>query len=916
MKASAVDTKPKRKYNTLYPVIYIYSIRTHRMLTLHFSEKLSIHAKKTLKEAESFARAENAVTVDPKHLLFAILAEGGSLGNLFLDNAGLKKNALEEFLLKQSKVKAPVATTTTEKGPIAFSLPLKNILSRAFFAANRFHSPYVGTEHLVYALLETPDDEITGIFTVLGIDTEQVLDNLEAHLGFENFPNFGKMLDLPELPFAKRKTAPDTATPYLSQYTYDLGDDAILRGETLVGRDHELSRLVQILGRKNKNNPLLIGEPGVGKTALVSALGRLILEGKAGRHLSGKRILSLDLALIVAGTNFRGEFETRLKEIIREASEHEDVILFVDEFHTIIGAGNTQGGLDAANILKPALSRGDIQIIGATTLSEYKRHIEKDAALERRFQTLVVREPSPEETKVLLRRVKKQYESFHGVTIDRELLDRAVDLAVRHLPNRFLPDKALDLLDEASSLAKNRIAETTETKELAFLEGDRRLLLNEKEELIRDGLFDEAAKLLEEEKRIDLDLAALKAKQSNDKTPRETVPVMIDDLLDTVSHATGIPTEKLREESDGKHLSRIAKTLRTRLVGQEEAIRGIEAALLRSAFGLGAPNRPLGSFLLLGPTGVGKTLAAKILAEEFFGGHDTLIRLDMSEFMERHSVAQMIGAPAGYVGYGEGGKLTEKIRRNPYAVVLFDEIEKAHPDVHNILLQILDEGMLTDAEGRAVSFRHALIILTSNIGTASFTNRAKIGFGEGKDAGSILSEYESVKGEVLAELKKTLRPELLSRLDHSIVMNALDRDAVGKIVRLELASFRNRLKKRGIELAIPEATIRFIAEKSFAPEHGARLIRKNIELHVERPLAEALLAREDKTTNSFILEIEGDTLVARAAVSRQQSAVNKKQRTKTDKRKPVREKKPTKNTKSKTVNNKQSTINKKPKAKK
>ncbi len=899
------------------------------MLTIHFSEKLSIHAKKTLKEAETFARTENAAAVDPKHLLFAVLSEGGSLGALFLDNAGLKRSALEEFLFKQSQVKAPAATAAVLAGPIAFSLPLKNILSRAFFAANRFHSPYVGTEHLVYALLETPDEEVLGIFSALGINTEQVLDNLEAHLGFENFPNFGKMLDLPDMPFAKRKTTQDQTTPYLSQYTYDLGDDAILRGETLVGREHELKRLVQILGRKNKNNPLLIGEPGVGKTALVSALGRLILEGKGGRHLSGKRILSLDLALIVAGTNFRGEFETRLKEIIREAGEHEDIILFVDEFHTIIGAGNTQGGLDAANILKPALSRGDIQIIGATTLSEYKRHIEKDAALERRFQTLLVREPSPEETKTLLRRVKKQYESFHGVTIGTDLIDRAVDLAVRHLPNRFLPDKALDLLDEASSLAKNRIAETTETKELAFLEGDRRLLLNEKEDLIRDGLFDEAAKLLEEEKRIDLDLAALKAKRSNDKTPRETVPVMIDDLLDTVSHATGIPTEKLREESDGKHLSRIAKTLRTRLVGQEEAIRGIEAALLRSAFGLGAPNRPLGSFLLLGPTGVGKTLTAKILAEEFFGGHDTLIRLDMSEFMERHSVAQMIGAPAGYVGYGEGGKLTERIRRNPYAVVLFDEIEKAHPDVHNILLQILDEGMLTDAEGRAVSFRHALIILTSNIGTASFTNRAKIGFGEGKDAQSILSEYESVKGEVLAELKKTLRPELLSRLDHSIVMNALDRDAVGKIVRLELAALRTRLRKRGIDLRIPEATIRFVAEKSFAPEHGARLVRRNIETHVERPLAEALFARTDKAISSFTLETLGDTLVARAATSdKEQGAGSREQETsdkkrgarnreqKSSKSKSAEAKRPTKNTKPDTTGGKRSTAVRKPKAKK
>jgi ATP-dependent Clp protease ATP-binding subunit ClpC len=858
-----------RKYTTLH-------YEQTNMLPIHFSEKLSLHARKTLHEAETFARAEKAAVTEPKHLLLALLAESGSLGNLFFENAGLKKDALGTIILKQpgTDISADDRKADTKRPP--FSPALKSILSRAYFIANRFHSPYVGTEHLVFALLETPDQGTLEIFRTADIDTEHILDNLEAHLGFENFPNFGKMLDLPEMTLSKRKSSPNTETPFLSQYAFDLGDDAIIRDETLIGREHELSRLIQILGRKNKNNPLLIGEPGVGKTALVAGLGRLILEGKAGRHLSGKRILSLDLALLVAGTNFRGEFETRLKEILHEASLHRDVILFIDEFHTIIGTGNTQGGLDVANILKPALSHGDIQVIGATTLSEYKRHIEKDAALDRRFQTMLVREPSAEETKTLLRKVKKQYETFHEVTLPKELLDLAVEQSVRHLPNRFLPDKALDLLDEASSIAKNRVAETDEAKEIAFLEGDRRLLLNEKEELIREGLYDEASKLLEEERRINDELSALKKRSTSEKEPMASVTVTEDDLLETVAHATGIPIEKLREESDGRHLARLSGTLRKRLIGQEDAIRNIETALLRSAFGLGAPDRPLGSFLLLGPTGVGKTLAAKILAEEFFGGKDTLIRLDMSEFMERHNVAQMIGAPAGYVGYGEGGKLTEKIRRNPYAVVLFDEIEKAHPDVHNILLQILGDGILTDAEGRTVSFRHALIILTSNIGTRGFTERAKIGFGEGKDPLSILAEYESVKGEVLAELKKTLRPELLSRLDHSIVMNALGKNEVESIVRLELSSFKNRLKKRHIDLSFPEQTIRFIAEKSFAPEHGARLVRKNIETFVERPLAEALLARTDKSAHSFILEIAGDTIVARAAGSSKKKGVRRK----------------------------------------
>lgn len=847
------------------------------MLPMHFSEKLSLHAKKTLQEAENFARAEKRDSTEPKHLLLAILAEGGSLGNLFIENVGIKKDALRTLIpdrLGEKKPKKSSPITGKENRP-GFSIDLKGVLARAYFIANRFHSPYVGTEHLIFALLESADQETSELLTLLDIDAEQLLDTLEGHLGFENVPHFGKMFDLPEIILPKKKQAASNSTPMLSQYAFDLGEDAIARDEDIIGRENELSRLIQILGRKNKNNPLLIGEPGVGKTAIVSALGRYILEGKAGRHLSGKRIFSLDLALVVAGTNFRGEFETRLKDIVREASEHRDVILFIDEIHTIIGAGNTQGGLDAANILKPALSRGDIQVIGATTLSEYKRHIEKDAALERRFQTILIREPSVSETKTLLRKVKKHYESFHTVAVPKELLDLAVELSVRYVPDRFLPDKALDLLDEAASLAKNRVAETEEEKTIAFLENDRRALLNEKEDLIREGFYDEASKLLEEEKKINDELSALK-KQSGARSVA-TAPTLMtrDDLFETVTHTTGIPIEKLREESDGKHLNRFGKTLRARLVGQEEASRNIETALLRSAFGLSTHDRPLGSFLLLGPTGVGKTLAAKILAEEFFGGKDTLIRLDMSEFMERHSVAQMIGAPAGYVGYGDGGKLTEKIRRNPYAVVLFDEIEKAHPDIFNILLQILDEGRLTDAEGRAVSFRHALIVLTSNIGTSAFTERAKIGFSEGEGPAAILSRYESVKNEVFAELKKTIRPELLARLDHSIVMNALGRDEIDSIVRLELAAFKRRLKHRPFTVSFPERTIRFITEKSFAPEHGARLVRKNIELFIERPLAEALLARTDKEAASFTLDVEGDTLIVRTkAADKRQEAKN------------------------------------------
>ncbi|MEI7749469.1 MAG: ATP-dependent Clp protease ATP-binding subunit [Candidatus Moraniibacteriota bacterium] len=831
----------------------------------HLPEKFSLRARKILDEAEVVARVSAATSVQPIHLLAAILSEDGSLGSLFLVNAGFKREFLGDATHTPSERKetamatAPGRTHQRLFASIPFSADTRDVLTAAFLAASRFGSPYVGTEHLIHAILSKPDHAVLAVLTEASIDHRQALADLESHLGLENVPDFGKLLDLPELTLAKRTPASDGLPPSLSQYATDLGREATERGDIFFGRESEIARITSILGRRQKNNPVLLGEPGVGKTAIVSAIAKRIEEGEAGTSLAGKRILALDLALVVAGTSFRGEFEARLKEIVREAKSRPDIILFIDELHTIVGAGNAQGGLDAANILKPALARGEIRVIGATTLTEYRKHIEKDPALGRRFQSVLVREPSPEETKRLLRGIRPAYESFHGITIGTNLLDLAVDLSIRHLHDRFLPDKAIDILDEASSLAKTRIEETPAGRAVAALESARKNILGEKELLMSDGRFDEAAAMLDEEHRLNREIAKLSARAAKERSGSERPALTDRDLLETVSAMTGIPFAILEHDRPEHRLERLGRTLRNKIALQEDAISAVESSLLRSLSEVRDPVRPLGSLLFLGPTGVGKTLVAKTVAEEFFGGKDRLIRLDMSEFMERHSVAQMIGAPAGYVGYGEGGRLTERIRRMPHAVVLFDEIEKAHPDVAHILLQILDEGTLTDAEGRSVSFRDALIVITSNAGTGAFFKTDQIGFDKGA-TGDMKARMESAKHVALEELKKTFRPELLARIDRTVIFEALGQDAITKIVRLELSALKKRLAKRGTTLAVPTAVVAFLAKKSLVPEHGARLVRKNIEELVEKPVATVLLSGTG-TKRSFALSLSGETVV-------------------------------------------------------
>lgn len=829
------------------------------MLTPAFGEKLSYHARHALKEARDIARYTRTEEIEPRHLLLALSLESGGLGGILLENIGFKKDAVGKLCLK--KVPAVKRLGGADYSPI-MSLAVQTILKRAYVLAKEHDYPYVGTEHLVAALLESDDQSLLAIIETLEVSEEKVRTALETHLRFEHFPELAKMFDLPDfsLPSGReRETAHNTS--FLDQYAIDLAETAPAEFR-FVGRDRELDRLTHILGRKEKRNAILVGDPGVGKTALVTALALRMKAGLAGPVLSGKRIYSLDLALLVAGTSFRGEFENRVKELLHEVRHRPDTLLFIDEIHTLIGTGNTQGGLDAANILKPALARGEIQVIGATTFSEYKRHFEKDAALERRFQPLPLAEPTSEETLRILEQARASYEAFHALTIDPEAIRSAVDLSIRYIPDRFLPDKALDLLDEAASLVRHRRAgnEKSNFSTLLSLERELNEAEDKKEDLIAEGAYDEAEAVKRSVSLIESRLQEL-AGQATSQTKSKKIIVQPADILEIVSRTTGIPFARLSEDTPSARLERVKLALSTKIIGQDDAKAKVLTTLARSVSGVNDPGRPLGSFLFLGPTGVGKTHLAKVLAEEFFGDEKALIRLDMSEFMERHSVAQIIGAPAGYVGYGDGGKLTEAIRRRPYAVVLFDEIEKAHPDVFNILLQILDEGMLTDAEGRRVSFKHTLIILTSNIGTTSFTQSAKVGFAEAVPGRILRAEFEAIKHEVLEELKKELRPELLGRLDQTIVFNALDQTAIREIAALELARLKRRLADQGITLTIPETVSKWIAEKSFAPEQGARLVRKNVQEYVESVLANKMLGK--RLPRRLALSVQRGTVLAR-----------------------------------------------------
>ncbi|MBQ4425678.1 MAG: ATP-dependent Clp protease ATP-binding subunit [Lachnospiraceae bacterium] len=743
-------------------------------------------AERVLRRAEVLAKMYNRGAVGTEHMLLAFF-DVPSLPGAVMRDEGLTRDKVEEVLSQLLGGHFIKSEGEVPKGSLPFTPIMELLMDDAAAIAQDAGFEQTGTEQLFTSLLQNPDGIAARVFMVLGADPLELEGHLLDAMGDERYA-------LEEV-----LAAPSTGTGTISQYTRDLTDLAARgRLEPVIGREKELKRVIQILSRKNKNNPCLIGEPGVGKTAVTEALAIRIADGKVPDFLQGKRIVSLDLASIVAGTKFRGEFEERMKQILEEFYAHPEIILFIDEIHTLIGAGGAEGSLDAANILKPALSRGELQVIGATTLNEYKKHIEKDAALKRRFQSVLIEEPSEEETLLALEGRKAGYEKYHHVTISDDALRAAVRLSKRYLTDRLWPDKALDLLDESCAAAR-------------------------------------------------LSAAA-----------KEAVSVTEKNIGETVSLWTKIPLDELSRE-EGSRLIELESVIHERVIGQEEAVSALAKAIRRSRVGLKDPRRPIGSFLFLGPTGVGKTELSKALAAALFGNEKDLIRIDMSEYMEKHSVSKMIGSPPGYVGYGEGGQLSEQVRRHPYSVILFDEIEKAHPDVFHILLQILDEGRLTDAQGVTVDFRNTVIIMTSNAGAERIVEPKKLGFAASSDAAA---DHERMKGQVMEEVHRIFRPEFLNRIDEIIVFRMLNKEDITAILHLQMKDIEARLSEsRSLSLKLSPEAEAWLTEKGYDPKYGARPLKRLLQTELEDRLAEAILEGKVRDGEEVLIGLKDGKIV-------------------------------------------------------
>jgi len=788
------------------------------------ADRFTERARIAIAKAQEVAAGMGHSYVGTEHLLLGIAREGEGLGAKVLRENGLDEGFLQELLEKFVGRGAPGV-------PIQGLTPrAKRVIELAVGDANRLGHSYVGTEHLLMGVLREPESAAARIITSTGADLNKLYTDVMNIFAAPDYRPGPKQT-------AVRTPVRHAETKTLDQYSRDLTD---LAGKNeldpVIGRDKEIQRVIQILSRRTKNNPVLIGEPGVGKTAIVEGLAQRVVAGDVPENLIGKRVVSLDLTGMLAGTKYRGDFEERIKAALKEVQKAGDVVLFIDELHTIIGAGAAEGAIDAANIIKPALGRGEIQLIGATTLDEYRKHIEKDAALERRFQPVTVNEPSEEESIRIIKGLRDKYEAHHKLKITDEAVEAAVRLSARYVNDRYLPDKAIDLMDEASS--RVRMESLTAPGDLKAIEARINALAAEKEEAIKAQDFEEAARLrdLEREQREELE----KARRDWDTSRNgRRGSVSADDIAAVVSSWTGVPVTSLTEDESAR-LLRMEETLHRRVIGQDEAVSAVSRAIRRGRVGLKDPKRPIGSFLFLGPTGVGKTELCKALAEAVFGDENAMIRVDMSEYMEKHTVSKLIGSPPGYVGYDEGGQLTEKVRRKPYSVILFDEIEKAHEDVFNILLQIMEDGRLTDSQGRRVDFKNTIIVMTSNVGARNITEkRTTLGFSSREDGGG--RSYEEISSLVMADLRKTFRPEFLNRIDETIVFHQLTREDIRKIASNMLRLVIERVQGLGVALNVTDEAIDKLAEIGFDPVYGARPLRRTIQSSVEDAVAEKLL---------------------------------------------------------------------------
>ena len=790
-------------------------------------------AQRVLATAKSLARRWGHPYVGTEHLLLAMRKEFTGVAGQVLAMHRVDEEQIKKII---EELGAPFQEVKGKK--MEYSPRLEFLLENALVEADRQNSNKIGTEHLLLAMIKDADSVATRSLVTLNVDLAKIHDDILHVVGI-NPKDYDEGLE-----------GGRVQGGMLEQFSTDLTAQAAEgKLDPVVGREAEIERLMQVLSRRTKNNPCMIGEPGVGKTAIIEGLASRIAEGIVPDGMRGKRILTLDLSGMVAGTKYRGEFEDRMKKLLREVKADKNVILFLDEIHTIIGAGGAEGALDAANILKPSMARGDIQLIGATTINEYRKHIEKDAALERRFQPIMVEEPDLELCKGILGGLQGKFEEHHRVTITEAALLAAIQLSERYINDRHLPDKAIDVLDEACSkvsLRGYKVPENLEKMEHALQE----MLLN-KEKEIKAGNYAKASLIQKEQEELGKKIESTKKRFRKAQEKRQ-LEVGEEDVALVVSTWTKIPVQKLTE-TEGERLKKLEQTLHKRVIGQEEAVTAVAKAIKRGRVGIKSPNRPVGSFLFLGPTGVGKTELAKTLAETLFGKDDAMIRVDMSEYMEKHSVSKMIGSPPGYVGHDEGGQLSEKVRRNPYAVVLFDEIEKAHPDVFNILLQVLDDGHITDSQGRKVDFRNTVIIMTSNAGAKAIVEPKKLGFGAKEDAAE---DYKKMKANVMEEVKRLFRPEFLNRIDETIVFHALSEEHMKKIVGLMCNELVERAKKQlGMKLVIRDSVKKYIVEKGTDKKYGARPLRRAIQNELEDKLAEAILDGEVKAGDEVVVHI-------------------------------------------------------------
>ena len=804
-------------------------------------EKFTRQAKAALKLAESTARSWKHSYIGTEHILVGLLDEQEGTAGKILEEFGVDREKLESLI---TKLIAPSGVPVAEKSA-GYSPRAQKVREQAVKEAEKQKEDLAGTEHLLLAMLKETDCVGTRLLYTMGVNIQKLYSAVLAAAGIDTNA-IPEELQMPK----NQKGKQGSTTPTLDQYSRDLtamAADGNL--DPVVGRDKEIARLIQILSRRTKNNPCLVGEPGVGKTAIVEGLAQRIISSMVPESVRNKRVVVLDLSGMVAGSKYRGEFEERIRNVINEVRSNQGILLFIDELHTIIGAGGAEGALDASNILKPSLSRGEIQLIGATTLEEYRKYIEKDAALERRFQPVTVEEPSEEETIEILKGLRPYYEKHHGVVIEDSALEAAVKMSERYINDRFLPDKAIDIIDEAASrvrLGGYRMAPEVDAMELELHE-----IQKDKEKAVKQADLSLAKELQARQREIETEISKYKEKEER-RNKRKKISVTEASVADIISDWTKIPVQRLTE-GETKRLARLEKELHKRVIGQEEAVKAVAQAVKRGRVGLKDPNRPIGSFLFLGPTGVGKTELSKALAEAVFGSEQAMIRVDMSEYMEKHSVSKLIGSPPGYVGYDEGGQLSEKVRRNPYSVLLFDEIEKAHPDVFNILLQVLDDGHITDAHGRKVDFKQTIIIMTSNAGAQAIIEPKKLGFLSNNDE---KQDYERMKSGVMEEVRRLFKPEFLNRIDEIMVFHPLNKTHIKKIVNIMLKTLEKRCKEQlDIQLKITESVRDFLAEAGFDSKYGARPLRRAIQTKLEDPMANALLEGTIKREDTVRIQL-------------------------------------------------------------